>query len=200
MIRRRLGECPDLSCGAYAAGVRRHASGFTLIEMLVLIIIMAVLSTVVVPAYSRLHDRAVFDSRIAHVTGFLMQARAQAIELGTEVEVRFDPQTESFTARADTVITGEDMPTALTNVTDAVAVSYDRDFSLPADYRIVDVQVFGPDLVSSGLTGAETTIHFREDGTCDGIRFTVVRETGHGAVITLWPATASVDVEPLNGQ
>jgi type II secretory pathway pseudopilin PulG len=165
--------------------------------MLVLIVIMAVLSTVVVPAFSRLRDRAVFETHVGRVTSFLTQARAQAIELGTEVEVRFDPQTETFSARADSAVAGEDLPTALANIPDAATTVYDQTLALPEDYRILEVEVFGPDALAGELaSGRETVLYFREDGTCDGLRFTVLRENRYAVVVTLWPATASVDVEP----
>jgi len=180
---------------------RRRPSGFTLIEMLVLIVIMTVLSTAIVPAFSRLRDRAAFETHVGRVTSFLMQARAQALELGTDVEVRFDPQTETFSARADTAVRAEDMPTALANAPDAATLVYDQTLALPEDYRILDVQVFGPDALAGSLTsGRETIVYFREDGTCDGLRFMVLRENRNAVVVTLWPATASVDVEPATSR
>ncbi len=169
----------------------------TLIEMIVLIIVMALLSSVAVPAFSRLRDRAAFEAKVAQVMSFFTQTRAQAIELGMQVEVRFDPQSESFTARGDTTMTGQDLPTDIAATSETATVLYERSLALPSDYRIEDLQVFGPEAVAGTMASrTETVLYFHEDGTCDGLRFTLVRDTGHAAVITLWPTTGAVDVEP----
>jgi len=177
------------------AGVR-GAKGFTLIEMVVLIIIMAVMSSVVVPAYSRLKDRAAFQTRIAAVVGFLSEARSRAIELGTPIQVRYDPQSDTFTAQGETTFEAADLPTDVSSTTEAAAVAYQRTLTLPEDCRILDLTAFGPEIVYSNvLSQQETVIYFREDGSCDGLRFTLLRETGDAVTITLWPATGTIDVE-----
>lgn len=174
-----------------------HRKGFTLIEMIVLIIIMAVLSATAVPAYSRLRDRAVFQVRVNQLVSFLANARAQAIDLKTRVEMRFDPQTDTFTVRGESAFDSADMPTDLAESAESATVLYERSLTLPDDYRIVDYTVFGPEAVFGNLASSQETVtYFREDGTCDGVRFMLVRNTGDAAVVTLWPTTGTVDVEP----
>lgn len=173
-----------------------QARGFTLVEMVVLIIIMAVLSAAAVPAYSRLRDRAVFQTRVGAVVTFLQQARAHAIELKAPVEVRFDPQTDTFTAQGSTVVDAADIPTDMAQTSEGAAVMYQRSLTLPAECRITEIRAFGPEIsFSNALSRQETVLFFREDGTCDGLRFTIVQDTGHTAVVTLWPTTGTIDVE-----
>jgi prepilin-type N-terminal cleavage/methylation domain-containing protein len=176
----------------------RPNKGFTLVEMVVIIIIMAVMSGVAVPAYSRFQERVEFDGRVGQITGFLSQARAQAIDLGMQIEVQFDPQTETFVASGTATVVGGDIPTDLSSTTETTAVEYYRELSIPTDYRIADMQVFGPEaLTTSTSARGAVVIYFREDGTCDGLRFTLIRDATHdAATITLWPTTGAVDVEP----
>lgn len=177
--------------------IARRRRGFTLIEMIVLIIIMAVLSATAVPAYSRLRDRAVFQVRVGQIVSLLTQARAQAIDLRTQVEMRFDPQTDTFTVRGESAFDAADLPTDLAETSETATVLYERSLTLPEEYRVVDYTVFGPEAIYGSLaSGQESVSYFREDGTCDGVRFTLVRDTGDAAVITVWPATGAVDVEP----
>jgi Tfp pilus assembly protein FimT len=167
-----------------------------LIEMLVLIIIMVVLSTVVVPAYSRLREQAAFDAYMGDLTGFLAQMRAIAVEQGCDVELTFDLQSDTFTARAETGDQSGDMPTAMTGTSEASPVLVERSFVLPDEFAVRDFQVFGPDLYATAtVAGRETVVMFHEDGTSDGMRFTVDRDTGQTATITLWPTTGLAEVE-----
>jgi len=179
-------------------GHARSNEGFTLVEMVVIIIIMAVMSGVAVPAYSRFQERVEFDGRVGQIVGFLSQARAQAIDLGMQIEVRFDPQTETFAASGTATVLDGDIPTDLSSTTDAAAVEYYRVLTIPPDYRVADMQVFGPEALTTSTSGrSDVVIYFREDGTCDGLRFTLIRDATRDAeTITLWPTTGAVDVEP----
>lgn len=178
---------------------RRVSAGFTLIEMLVLIIIMAILSTVVVPAYSRLRDRADFETQLSKVQGFFAEARARAIELGADVEVRYDTQSETFVASAPATLSTNDVPTAIAEEPDTLPVAYQATLALPRDYRIMDVDIFGPEVgMHARDNRADSVLYFHEDGTSDGMRCTVSRDTGAAATVTIWPSTATVDIEPIS--
>ncbi|NLH99793.1 MAG: hypothetical protein GX446_09935 [Chthonomonadales bacterium] len=174
----------------------RRSAGFTLIEMLVLIIIMVVLSTAVVPVFSRLRDRSAFDAYMGDVVGFFAQMRALAVEQGGAVEVRYDAQSDSFSARAESGDLSGDMPTDAADSAETAPTVFERTFTLPEDFAISDVQVFGPDAYLTGAAApSEVLIRFYEDGTSDGIRFTVERKTGQMAIVTVWPSTGLAEVE-----
>src|SRR5437899_2022414 len=86
---------------------------FTLIEMLVLIIIIAVLSSVVVPAYARFHEKAKFHQGVQQMVEFLASAREEALKAGSDAVVRFDPQTEALAFSVETQTPNTDVPTAM---------------------------------------------------------------------------------------
>src|SRR2546429_7115710 len=69
---------------------------FTLIEMIVLIIIIAVVSSVAVPAYSRFNATAKFQSVVRETMAMLDSARLTAIQSGADVTVQFDAQSATF--------------------------------------------------------------------------------------------------------
>lgn len=185
-----------MSVTSKANRLGRDRRGFTLIEMLVLIIIMVVLSTAVVPVYSRLRDRSAFDAYMGDLAGFFAQMRAIAVEEGCDVRVTFDPQSDTFSAVAETGDITGDMPTSLADLGEGAPAVFERVFSLPDDFAISDLQVFGPEVyLNATTTGGEIAITFREDGTSDGLRFTVARATGASAAITVWPSTGLAEVE-----
>ena len=188
-----------MNLASFGKGHGMHRSAFTLIEMLVLIIIMVVLSAAVVPVYSRLRDRSAFDAYMGDLTGFFTQMRAIAVEEGCNVTVTFDPQSESFRATAETGDMSGDMPTSFEDSGEGAPGMFERVFTLPGDFAITDLEVFGPEVYANASTaGGGTVIVFREDGTCDGLRFTVVRDTGAGATVTVWPSTGLVEIESAN--
>src|SRR5687767_13530923 len=91
------------------SSVIRH--GFTLIELVVVIIIMAVLSAVAVPSYTKLRDRSKFDGSVQDVITLYRWARDAAVESGLETTVRFDPSTATFVGIAEQPHILSDMPT-----------------------------------------------------------------------------------------
>jgi prepilin-type N-terminal cleavage/methylation domain-containing protein len=178
---------------------RLRQRAFTLIEMLVLIIIMAVLSSVVVPAYSRLRDQSAFDAHIGDLVGFLAQMRSLAVEQGCDVELTFDAQSESFRARAETGDLSGDLPTVMAGTLEATPTALERTFTFPEDFAVADFQVFGPEVyLNAAASAQQATIRFHEDGTSDGMRFVVQRATGQSATITVWPSTGLAEVESGN--
>lgn len=177
-------------------GREAGSKGFTLIEMLVLIIIIVVLSTAVVPVFSRLRDRSAFDAYMGDLVGFFAQMRAIAVEQGGAVEVRFDAQSDTFYATAESGDISGDMPTDTAESEAAAPAVFERSFALPQDFAIRDVQLFGPEAYVTGSgTGGEVVMRFNEDGTSDGLRFVVDRANGQSATITVWPSTALAEIE-----
>lgn len=79
--------------------VTRNRRGFTLLEMGVCLVIMAVAASVVVPAFSRLGDGKPEMSG-DKIVALLKQARNFAIERNYEVTLRIDPESGRY--RVDT--------------------------------------------------------------------------------------------------
>ena len=74
--------------------------GFTLIEMIVVLIVIAVTAGLTAPAMMRMAGVQTDDAEIAPVTALLRAARRQALEGGTVVTVMLDPEDARY--RADT--------------------------------------------------------------------------------------------------
>src|SRR4051794_29344581 len=68
----------------------RRRAGFTLIEMVVMIMIIAILSSVAVPAYHRFRARTQFEATVQKTVSLLAWARAAAIESNADAVVRYD--------------------------------------------------------------------------------------------------------------
>lgn len=87
--------------GCFAAD-RSGKSAFTLIEMLIVIAIIAMLSALTLPALQGLLGTSGVRGGVNTVLATLDQARAAAIENGTDVYVGFPPSTFSDPADANT--------------------------------------------------------------------------------------------------
>ena len=85
--------------GAYRAG-NRSIAGFTLIEMLVLIFIMAILSGAVVGAHLRHLKRVKFDQTVDHTLTIFAEARRMSVDSGFDVVVSVDQQGGVWTVQA----------------------------------------------------------------------------------------------------
>ena len=78
----------------------RARHGFTLIEMIVVLIVIAVIAGLTAPAMMRMAAPEVDASDAAPVAGLLRAARRQAIEGGSVVTLILDPEEARY--RADT--------------------------------------------------------------------------------------------------
>jgi len=176
---------------------RSHRDGFTLIEMLVLIIIMAVLSSVAVPAYSRFRAATAFDVRVGELVGFLSSARALAIETGSDVRVTFDAQSDTFQMEARSGEAVDDRPTAMTDVAENGPAPARMTFAFDGTFAVANFEVFGPELATDPKASeSQTTVVFHDDGTSDGVRFDIFHVMGRAVTVTVWAGTALPEVTP----
>jgi type II secretion system protein H len=80
------------------SGIRRR--GFTLIEMIVVLIVIAITAGLIAPAMMRMAGASTDDTESAPLSALLRAARRQALEGGTVVAVLIDPKEARY--RADT--------------------------------------------------------------------------------------------------
>lgn len=168
--------------------------------MIVLIIIIAVISSVAVPAYARYHAWAGFQRSVRETTALLAEARDRAVQASADCRVRFDAQTETFMVTVETLDSNADLPTALQESPDA-APPEPRLFRLGEDIAVADFQVYRPSSASaSGPGSAAIEFHFYEDGRSDGARFALLSQDGYRALVEVSPATGRVTVRDENEQ
>jgi prepilin-type N-terminal cleavage/methylation domain-containing protein len=98
-MERRNSTQSDGRSPALARAVLRVRRGFTILEMLIVIAIIAIATAVILPAFNRLVESSNFASSISTVTATLGNARALAIQNSeyTAVAFLFDTETETYT-------------------------------------------------------------------------------------------------------
>jgi prepilin-type N-terminal cleavage/methylation domain-containing protein len=180
----------------------RLARGFTLIEMIVLIIIIAVITAVAVPAYSRFYAHIKFDGSVQQVMSLLAFARDSAVQASRDSTLQFDPGSETFAVAVDTPDPSPDQPTALQDAANIESQQLvpPRTATLGQDVGVVDFQVFqkgssqGNPNPQSGMNSqgaGNNTIHFHQDGSSDAANFTIAGQEGF---------RVDVEVSPLTGR
>ncbi len=179
--------------------------GFTLIEMVVVIIIVAVMTSIVVPAYARFYARASFDGQVRQVQDAFAYAREQALERDATVTLEFSPQTESFDITLQPPTPPTDQPTAYANANvDTSTFALSHTVQLDSSVGVVGFTATDTSqgIVPGGSTGnansnrGATTVSFRADGTSDGAQLTVVSaQNPYSAHLTLHPANARLTLD-----
>lgn len=197
------------SCGSQPGPSRsvrlpeRSGRAFTLIEMVTLIIIIAVISAVVVPSYTRFRARGEFQSVVETLRGELSEARNLAVQNGTDSVVRFDPQTDVFMVTVDVPDAPTDVPETMQESADAVTAPPPRIVPLAGSVAVREFQVLPPDSQSADSnqqTNGPAEMRFHEDGRSDGGLITLVSEFGYAAQLEVSPLTGVVTVRDDNGR
>ncbi len=116
-----------------------RSSGFTLIELVVVLFVLALAVTVVVPALGRGLDSVRTRVEVAGVARFLRAAREQAITRGEVYEVRVDPA-----ARALMLVAGGERKTV------RASRRLSTGFEIASDVRGATAVAFSPQGLSSG--------------------------------------------------
>lgn len=163
--------------------------------MLVLIIIIAVMSSVIVPSYSRFYARTKFDSAVQSATSLLSWARDMAIQTNATVTVSFDTRSQTFVAQVEPPDPSQDQPTAFQDTgadTQAQAAMQPRTATLAESAAVASFQVMPgalapPDQAAAGPQASD--LHFYPDGSADHALFTLVNPDGYSAEIEVVPTT-----------
>ena len=168
----------------------QRRSGFTLIELLVLIVIIAVMSSTIVPAYSRYLAHARFDGQVRSIQEIAAYAHEQAVATDSTVTMTYDPQSATFTVVTPPV-SHSDLPTALAGVDSSL-----NDISYPPRRLQISPEYALRQSAGDSRSGSSTNIRFRGDGTCDGAMITLSSASGYTAQLTLQASTSRLLLQP----
>jgi prepilin-type N-terminal cleavage/methylation domain-containing protein len=165
---------------------QRRDRAFTLIELLVVILIIAVISAVVVPAFAGYYAKARFESAIRQVEDYFALAREKAVKGDTTVTLHFETGTHVFSIAIDPLPPQNDMPTAMLTAegTDLGGSQDVMPFRLGDEFRVESFHV------TAGADPSATTqsdVRFHGDGTSDGAELVVVSRQGFNAHLVLSP-------------
>jgi Tfp pilus assembly protein FimT len=169
--------------------------------MIVLIIIIAVMSSLAVPTYSRFHDNMRFKQSVRSVIAVLQQARQSAIQNNSDATLSYDSRSGSFLVEVEVPDPGQDQPVALQESQDAASVPAARMTTLGEDVVVEEFQVLDKNTGALSMqSGAGPHITFHDDGTCDGARIVLVSSQGHREEIDVWPTTGRASIASEDNQ
>src|SRR5579872_4956340 len=178
--------------------------GFTLIEILVVIIIIAVMSSVAVPAYFRFLAHTSFTQSVQQTVSLLAWARNAAVETGSDVTVQFDLHAGTITVQVQQPDTSggqsglaSDMPTAMQDQQNSATPIQPRVSPLGEDMSVTGLTVVPGAAGSDPTNGsanplpagnqAQQAINFYSDGTADSAQFALVSADGFRADVSVVP-------------
>ncbi len=182
---------------------RTQPRGFTLIEMVVVIFIIAIVSSVVVPAYSHMVAKARFQKSVQEVVGLLTWARNAAKQAGADSSVKFDAQSGAFAVTVESAGQVADVPTALqqTQTQEGTETQNTRTYKLDEEAIITNFTMYngGVQETTQSQTSMPNEIRFHEDGSSNGGQFVMTGIDGHSVGINISPLTGRVETIDTNG-
>lgn len=160
------------------SGLRLRTAGFTLIEVLLVLALMALVGAVLFPAANALFPKTNVDNFDDIVSEVLQQARRDAVLGGREVTLRFDATQQRFlwdgAAHREQPWTG---------------AKIGIDFLRPQSGNAV--------LIAGRLVETATVpaLRFFPDGTCDPVRLQIRPASGNARVLSIDPWTCAPGLE-----
>jgi prepilin-type N-terminal cleavage/methylation domain-containing protein len=182
--------------------------GFTLIELLTVIIIIAVMSVGIVPAYQRFVGRVSFDSMAGDIESLFAEAHSRAMADGTEVDVTFDRGSQTLLLmEQQPPLTSMDQPVALATSTPQTGMqqtmqspTVGKIVHLGQNYRLSQFTP-GSGTAATATPGTSNMVRFQDDGTCDGAQLALISAEGYSAQYILLPATGRMErIDPAGQQ
>jgi len=147
----------------------RTKQGFTLIEMVVIILLLAVLTSIIVPSYSRYWHHTRFMGAVNDIAELIADARERAITKDTQTTLSYLGGMQTFKLEVTPPTPSTDMPTAM-NTPESLAEQEKsgtgiRGYQLREDTVVQEFSVGGQNSPSVLSAKQEQSLHFREDGT-----------------------------------
>ncbi len=163
----------------------KYRYGFTLIEMLVLIIIMAIVSSLLIPRFQGAWQHTQFRWEKESVISFFADARRTATSYGGDVVVIYYPQQNRLEANLDPSSLPTDLPSAMLSHNQPAEIP--RTLMLGDAFQITNWNTI-PGIYSTGAAtgnGALSSnnnpyqIVFHADGSSDDLGFTFLSQYGY---------------------
>jgi prepilin-type N-terminal cleavage/methylation domain-containing protein len=173
---------------------RRAAHGFTLIEMLVVIIIIAVISSVIVPRYYDFAMKARFQASVQNVLSVFADARYKAVQSGADVVVRYDAQSALLIVESEVAPPGADQPVALQESPENTGMLPSMPTQLGENLIVSDFQIDNPQQQGQRGGTRQLEIHFHEDGRADAATILLAGAEGERTVIEVAPLTGQASI------
>lgn len=174
-------------------GMKQARTAFTLIEMLVVVVIMAVFASVAVPQYLRMLARANFDAALANIVAALQTARDLAIRYAADSAVTFDAQSQTLVVSVPNPAPSMDAPIVMQDQASAEPAPEPRVLNLGEAVTITNFEPFDASGAGSAAASA-TAIQFHDDGSSTGGRLTIVSADGYAAAVEVAPATGTARI------
>ncbi|HZT42072.1 MAG TPA: prepilin-type N-terminal cleavage/methylation domain-containing protein [Chthonomonadaceae bacterium] len=186
----------------------RRSKAFTLIELMVVILIIATVASIVVPAYARYWTGVRLQAKAAEIRDLFAYAREQVVMHDTTATLTFHPQEQTFTLAFDPAPPPSTGPAALASAdtsgnsgASAPSQPASREVAMGDAFAIRNFQA-GSNSGNSqpGSAGSSNSqgddIHFQGDGTTlEHAEFTLVNPSGSSVHMVLWPAAGRLTVE-----
>ena len=172
--------------------------GFTLIELIVIIVIIATMASIVVPAYSRFLERTRFNGVVSDIVDLFADARERAIAKDTTVTVSFNPASMTFALDVQPPPRPRDLPVAFVqpdgegDFLAKYSSGGKRGYQLREDFAIMG---FVAGVGGNASRSRGEGVHFQNDGTCEGAKIGVASDKGYVAQITVQANTGNILVE-----
>ena len=181
--------------------IRHRRGAFTLIELLVVILIIAVVSAVIVPAYGGYYAKTRFDGEVKRIQDYIAIARERAVAGDTTAVLHFERTADLFTITVDSIPPQTDLPTNMLN-TPGTDLGPSQDV---APYHVNDefrVESFNSQSASNPGSGggSGSDLQFRGDGTCDGAEMTLISRYGYGVQLTVSASNGRVTIGSSAGR
>jgi len=176
--------------------VRRgeNECGVTLIELIIVISVMAILSTLIVPQFTGSYRGALLGAAGREITAVAGLARSQAITTGRPHRVAFEPETGRYRLEAPDPQGDRGGEFAPTRGVPGSLGEIDKRIRL--EIRARDADRGAPQSAPAARSRVDAVL-FRPDGTAEGRDIVLRDEDGFALLIEVQPVTARVRITSL---
>ena len=174
-----------------------HLSGFTLIELMIVIAIMAIVMTMGLPAIYRIWHKETLPKTVREITDVLDNARSLAILQGNVTEVVFHARDGRFELVGGGGSSTRGNQEFSADFGTAPAATSGKSGQIPEEIGVAQLKVNGV----SCMDFDSARVRFYPNGTCDELRLVLLRpDNGDSRGIFLEVTTGLVDTESDPGK